>query len=809
MRKLQNILIITTTIILIMSTILVGSPIQDNVETVKCLLAFVAVFYIIIKLKNKTPIITNKLDIFVIILMFSCYIPLILKTYASLEDTIVNILTYTSLVSIYFIGKEIEEKNIKTIRNVLIISGIIFFIIGIDNLTTNISRDFLSDFGVLQYRNGEERLISNLGYANSIGIIFAGVYLISINTFSKEKNQNFAVILGSTSFVFLSGLILSESKGSILLLGIIYIIYYLLNKEKSKTIIITITSLISTFLYCFIFYKFKNNEFIIWSSLISIYLTNIILLHFSKKVTKTLEKIIAKMNVKKMIFLVIILILISIIIFTILLQFTSPLHLFKTKTEKGTRQVIRNIDGNSTYKICFDLEAKTNIQSDQIYGISIDEENKYDQVVSTYNIYIGNYKGTKEVNIFTSADTNRITIRYNKLVEDNCGELTINRLTLNEKEIPVDYKFIPMKLVNNIQSLTINNKNTWERGVFIIDGIKLSCKNWLTGIGGNGWEHCYKAIQSYSYDARYSHCYLTKVWIENGILGLMAIIGIIAIILKTLIQNRKKQSSIIIGLVLMLILLHSMIDFDMEFYCIQLFVFLGLGLISQYYINQKVLDYKKGNKEIDLYNIKINEIISIILIIIVSLSGIESGKIVFANSRIGNADEIELDKLEKILPYSLKIKEKQLKTSNLDKKVEILEKIKTIEKYYDNITWYMQMSEIGIAKRESGEEEKGINYLNKAIEIYNEKEFIYRLDINMYKLSCKEIESICAKLENKVSNKDIIIKNYKTMLKIIEEFEKNIKNYEITRKSKMEYTEIKMILERYKENAEKYIQQNQ
>ena len=347
------------------------------------------------------------------------------KTYdkKKLEDTIVNILTYTSLVSIYFIGKEIEEKNIKIIRNTLIISGIIFFIIGIDNLTTNISGIFLSNFGVLQYRNGEERLISNLGYVNSIGIIFAGVYLISINTFSKEKNQNFAVILGSTSFVFLSGLILSESKGSILLLWIIYIIYYLLNKDKSKTIIITIISLISTFLYCFIFYKFKNNEFIIWSSLIIIYLTNIILLHFSKKIIKTLEKIIIKMNIKKMIFLLIILILISIIIFTILLQFTSPLHLFRTKTEKETRQVIRNIDGNSTYKICFDLEAKSNIQSDKIYGISIDEENQYDQVILTYNIYIGNYKGTKEVNIFTSADTR--------------GSLCVARV----KELPVILEF--------------------------------------------------------------------------------------------------------------------------------------------------------------------------------------------------------------------------------------------------------------------------------------------------------------------------------------------------------------------------------
>ena len=423
-----------------------------------------------------------------------------------------------------------------------------------------------------------------------------------------------------------------------------------------------------------------------------------------------------------------------------------------------------------------------------------------------YEDYLQASDEVNEKSLQMSDHTNRITIRYNKLVEDNCGELIINKLTLNEKEIPVDYKFIPMKLVSNIQSLTINNKNTWERGVFIIDGIKLSCENWLTGIGGNGWEHCYKAIQSYSYDARYSHCYLTKVWIENGILGLIASIGIIVMLLKILIQNREKQSCII-GLVLILILLHSMIDFDMEFYCIQLFVFLGLGLISKYYMDKKILNYKIEDKNVYLYNKKINKLMSVIFIIIFMLSGIESGKIVFANSRIENADEIELDKLEKILPYSLKIKEKQLETSNLDKKVEILEKIKTIEKYYDNITWYMQMSEIGIKKIENGEEEKGINYLNEAIEIYNEKDFIYRLDINMYKLVCEKIESICMQLENKVTNKEIIIKNYKTMLKIIEEFEKNIKDYEITRKSKMEYTEIKMILERYKENAEKYIQQ--
>ena len=46
------------------------------------------------------------------------------------------------------------------------------------------------------------------------------------------------------------------------------------------------------------------------------------------------------------------------------------------------------------------------------------------------------------------------------------------------------------------------------------------------------------------------------------------------------------------------------------------------------------------------------------------------------------------------------------------------------------------------------------------------------------------------------------------MIKLINLSEENIKNYEITRKSRMEYSEIEMTIERYKENAEEYIMQN-
>ena len=492
----DKVLLTIIVIVIFIVTILVGSPIKDNVSLVKGLLVFVASFLTIFKLKKKTPIITNKIDVFVILLMFSCFIPLIFGTYASLEDTIVNILTVISLVAIYFIGKELGEKNWFVIRNVIIISGVILFILGIDNLTGNVCKSFLNNLGVLSYRNGEERLIGNIGYANTLGIIMAFMYLISVDTFVNGKNTKLKILFSSTSFMFLSGILLSESKGSILALGIIYIIYFFLNKKaknKAQIIVITVASLITSFIYYILFSKFKNNELIIWLSLVIIYVFTILLLSISKKLIKIIQKSIYKIDIKKAILILIIITLVFVITFVILLQFTRPLVLYNDLYRGEVRRTIRGVSGNNTYNISFEITAKANIENDKVYEISIDEENKYDQVIAEHKIYFGNFVGTKEISIYTDKDTNKLTLRFNKL-EITSGELKVNKFTINDKEIPLDYKFIPAELVNNIQSITMENKNIWERGVFIVDGIKLANKNWLFGIGGNGWEHLYKTV---------------------------------------------------------------------------------------------------------------------------------------------------------------------------------------------------------------------------------------------------------------------------------------------------------------------------
>ena len=170
-----NFVLLLVNIIIIISSILIGSPLKYNVQTLNLIISILFLIIIVVNTKNKEKIINNRLDFVIIILLISSIIPLIFNTYISLEETIDNIFTYTSLVSIYFIVKELlkknKERNITIIIKTIIISGIIIFIFGIDNLTINFFGDFFNKVGILEYQNEEVRMIANIGYANTVGIM--------------------------------------------------------------------------------------------------------------------------------------------------------------------------------------------------------------------------------------------------------------------------------------------------------------------------------------------------------------------------------------------------------------------------------------------------------------------------------------------------------------------------------------------------------------------------------------------------------------------------------------------------------------
>lgn len=570
------------------------------------------------------------------------------------------------------------------------------------------------------------------------------------------------------------------------------------SKDKAKIFQITIISIVTSFLYYLIFSKFNNNEIIIWTSIILIYIIAALLLYFTQKITIKMQKVIHKITIKEFIFIILLAMIIFTSIFIIALKFTQPLVLFKNNEYGETRRIIRNIGSNNIYEICFNIYATTSNNEDT-YIINIDEENRYDQVIVTHEIVFGNYDGEKSIKILTNEDTKRLTLRFDKIISENNGELTIKELKINGEEIPLDYKFIPISLISNIQSITLSNKNVWERGVFIIDGIKLASQNWLTGIGGNGWEEGYKNIQSYNYDARESHCYITQLWIENGIIAVIAFVGILVITIKTMLKNKNNQYCNIIFLSISMIILHSFIDFDMSFFCIKIIVFTGLGILA-------------GFKTENIKNKVVNKIISIVLLLIFTISAIENSKIFIINNNMEKYNEIaEIEKVTKLLPYSLQLKERQLEIlyekQDNEQILKIVRQIMKIEKNYNKLILYDIIENIAINQIDNGQEQEGMENLEKAYYIFA-KENTLKLDMNNYKNICQTIENTCKKLENQLKYKQIILKLNQLIIDTVNEFEENIKDYEITRKSKEEYLKIKVTLENYKENAEKYIQEN-
>ena len=219
---------------------------------------------------------------------------------------------------------------------------------------------------------------------------------------------------------------------------------------------------------------------------------------------------------------------------------------------------------------------------------------------------------------------------------------------------------------------------------------------------------------------------------------------------------------------------------------------MGLGILSGYKIE-------------NIKNETINKLFSILLVIIFMISAIENSKIFIINNNMEKYNEIaEIEKVTKLLPYSLQLKERQLEIlyekQDNEQILKIVGQIMKIEKNYNKFILYDIVENIAINQIDNGQEQKGMENLEKAYNIFA-KENTLKLDMNNYKNICQTIENTCKKLENQLKYKQII-------LKTINKFEENIKDNEITRKSKKEYLKIKVTLENYKENAEKYIQGN-
>lgn len=589
---INQIMITLICALLFFTNILVGAPTNTNISIINIIVIEIAmIFFIIRKLLKKEKILENKLDIFIFIFCMSPIIPVIFNAYSSLSGSIQYIIRYITIFLVYIMVRDITKNNPKIMRliiNITIISSVILTIIGIDKMSTKFFLPFTRAIGSIEIEYEEIRMNSLFSYANTFAAFCSFGLFLAIGEYLREYRKKIKFLYASGIFIIEVGIILSYSRTVFIILFLLLIFYLILLKKKEKIIdaifCIIITGLFAI-LYSNIYMKnlLSGNFIYIWIALFIFAVTTPGILLLCTKI----HKYIYSLKIKNIILIASISIILLILILIIGLSRTAPLILFNnTNSNRKVEKEIYRVEENKKYSFVFDIESKSKYENVDIYKISILEKNKYFDNIKQTELMFGNFKGKKEIDIITDEDTTEIFIVFSSEFVDESSYLKINHLWINGNEEALDYQYLPYNLVSKIKNINFNTKSAWERGIFIADAMKLIKDNIFFGIGGDGWQFRQGEVQEYLYGTKEVHCYPIQVFLEFGIIGFISLIGIVILCMKKFYSylresNMENKIEIIsMAMAILLIFLHSIVDFDMSFLCVSITMFSFLGILN-------------------------------------------------------------------------------------------------------------------------------------------------------------------------------------------------------------------------------------
>ena len=369
-------------------------------------------------------------------------------------------------------------------------------------------------------------------------------------------------------------LILTMSRTVFLVTVVAIGLYIFINKSRKKTIY-TLYSLLINGIFSIMYV-------ILWNKVEFIWLITLVILLISPLSIIIIDKsynFIEKISKKPYIIALISITVITLLLIVIGLKLITPLKVFSSEDSSGyVKYNIPNIKPNTEYTLKFNINAKSTAENLNNYKITIDEEDKYCEKITSHEIEFNNFNGTKEFNFITTDETNEFAIYIESKYKIAQLGLTINSLYVNDEEYALNYLYLPVSLVYRLKDINFKDKSVWERGTFYYDALKIIKTNFLFGFGGNAWNYKYKEVQSYNYSSKEVHSFFFQIFLENGIIGALALCIIIYYIIKTFIKYNKNNLAIFI--VTFLIVFHSLVDFDMSFYYIMIMTFTFLGVIS-------------------------------------------------------------------------------------------------------------------------------------------------------------------------------------------------------------------------------------
>ena len=628
-QKLLGILDILICLLLFIAALYKGEfYVEDSlfINMIVCMLGLVCLsIKLILNIRDNKKITKSKigtfLDICVILMPVSYFLPVIFKKYASLESAIFESIRYVNFAIIYFIAR--TSNNKKIYLNSLMIIGVVLALFGIDEITYRYLEPILNKISVYYLEKTSIRISSTLQYANITALMMLLANIISqdkiIKNISKVKeNVNCTVkVIFELSIIILlqSAIILTTSRMNIFLMvltTIAYSIFTYKQGKKKKSLVLPLLLLSSIILVTSIDrYLIMENYFMILFTYLLTFVVISILVTLSyrckshiidEKVKDKFKKITTKKGLN-IFFAVLVIIIVCAII-------TVPCKLVVESNSESEVTVSRSIFTNIKEKMKFSIDVDA--KEDANFNISIYEFDKEFNRKLLTNIraaYFKNGKFEKDLNI--SDDTIKLEFRVNV----TNSKVTINSLMLDDKNINLSYMFIPDTIVFRLIDTLNQDSNNSLRYTYYTDSIKLFKFSPVFGLGGEGFKFRYQEVQSESYISSEAHSVPLQILVESGMVGLTIYIAInvlIYIALYRIIKNKNENGYMLI-LVFFCFNIVSLFDLVLS-YGIMINVFgVIVGLI--------IGEYKKNNiKENDKYLLDNKSILGMTKIVVLSIS---------------------------------------------------------------------------------------------------------------------------------------------------------------------------------------------
>jgi O-antigen ligase len=749
----------------------------------------------------------NKLDIalFALVAMYG----LSFFWAVSKHDAIFEWLKYCMYFSVYYIISDIADMDKK--KNVILwsilLAGLGLSIIGLDGMLGSKLGDFLNQY--LKLPNSEQgiffgtfvgdRINSTLQYPNSLAIYLIVCFFISLILSDNIKKIYLKAILFISSYILLITILFTQSKGGILVFLVGIALFYIFTKKDKKPylffkLIIGLIAGIFTFLKFYSEINVLKESVPLFIKNISIILTIALILFLIIKLIYTKTRV---LNNK------IVLSFFSKYIYVFILFLLIPIFyiLNSNIVEPITLEYSDNVNNRVFSKTIVSEKNQEYTLKIKLGDNKVDPEKSILLRVFSYNINQLTAGGNTEIfnNVYKISELEEEI--YFKTLEET--EKIMVHMYIREKDTKVIFNSLNIKLFSKFESssdLLLKNKylsdslyykyknlflnsSTLTRSIFYKDGYKVINESLIFGSGGNAWKYLYKKHQSFGYWSSQSHNYLLQLSIEIGLIGLLIFLIIIILLVFKFIKSIKYQISRYIFLIVFLIIVHSIIDFDLSLSSIVIL----LWTIFSLQIKSNCIKKEIGNKSHVFMKLMTTFIMMCIIFIIsfpikqsfaqkyannafqylkennlsYAISSMEKAKqidklkphyyIDYANllllqeqitqsilesskENINLAENLakeDFDLLNKILIYNI------TNIGNLEKSIDILDKLQEIRPYWNytwelSYTWYWEIIKYSIQNNLDFTEVLGIS-LNRLEEL---KE-INRKSISSIKLNGK------------------------------------------------------------------------